>query len=136
MRFLAPLSLISLLSVVCADITGSSLYPPGLLPLINRANVLLSSGQYNDAAKAYSEAIGSFTLLFSSDMGRDVGPVSVSASEIPFVLSISLEETRFSSKTHSILTLSPPFHVQLSVGNLFSPHSFCRTLTIRLPPIL
>ncbi|OBZ65503.1 DnaJ subfamily C member 3 [Grifola frondosa] len=37
--------------------SGSALYPPGLLPLINRANVFLSTGQFNDAAKAYSEAI-------------------------------------------------------------------------------
>lgn len=36
---------------------GGALYPPGLLPLINRANILLSSGQSQDAAKAYSEAI-------------------------------------------------------------------------------
>lgn len=36
---------------------GSALYPPGLLPLINRANALLSSGQFNDAAKAFSDAI-------------------------------------------------------------------------------
>ena len=36
----------------------SELYPPGLLPLINRANILLSTGQFNEAAKAYSEAIG------------------------------------------------------------------------------
>lgn len=41
-----------------AGVSGSSLYPPGLLPLINRANALLSAGQFNDAAKAYSEAIG------------------------------------------------------------------------------
>ncbi|OCH93226.1 hypothetical protein OBBRIDRAFT_790394 [Obba rivulosa] len=36
---------------------GSALYPPGLVPLINRADALLSAGQFNDAAKAYSEAI-------------------------------------------------------------------------------
>ncbi|KAL6298802.1 hypothetical protein BKA93DRAFT_809515 [Sparassis latifolia] len=37
--------------------SGSALYPPGLTPLINRANALLTAGQFNDAAKAYSEAI-------------------------------------------------------------------------------
>ncbi|KAJ6506356.1 hypothetical protein C8R47DRAFT_1241698 [Mycena vitilis] len=37
--------------------SGTGLYPPGLQPLIARANVLLSTGQFNDAAKAYSEAI-------------------------------------------------------------------------------
>lgn len=41
---------------VYADQGG--LYPPGLLPLINRANALLSTGQFNEAAKIYTEAIG------------------------------------------------------------------------------
>ncbi|KAJ7211578.1 hypothetical protein GGX14DRAFT_623107 [Mycena pura] len=36
---------------------GSGLYPPGLQPLITRANVLLSSGQFNEAVRVYSEAI-------------------------------------------------------------------------------
>src|SRR6202044_3313294 len=36
---------------------GGALYPPGLQPLISRANTLLSLGQFSDAAKAYSEAI-------------------------------------------------------------------------------
>ncbi|KAJ7661388.1 hypothetical protein DFH06DRAFT_1129493 [Mycena polygramma] len=44
--------------------SGTGLYPPGLQPLIARANVLLSTGQFNDAAKAYSEAIGGFAVLF------------------------------------------------------------------------
>ena len=37
---------------------GGELYPPGYLPLVNRANALLSVGQFNDAAKAYTDAIG------------------------------------------------------------------------------
>ncbi|KAJ7499926.1 hypothetical protein FB451DRAFT_1206987 [Mycena latifolia] len=37
--------------------TGAGLYPPGLQPLITRANVLLSTGQFSEAAKVYSEAI-------------------------------------------------------------------------------
>ena len=37
---------------------GGELYPPGYLPLVNRANALLTAGQFNDAAKAYTEAIG------------------------------------------------------------------------------
>lgn len=37
---------------------AGELYPPGYLPLVNRANALLSAGQFNDATKAYSEAIG------------------------------------------------------------------------------
>ncbi|CAL1702018.1 unnamed protein product [Somion occarium] len=54
------ISLSLLFSTVVADpspSTGSSLYPPGLLPLISRADGLLSVGQFNDAVKAYSEAI-------------------------------------------------------------------------------
>ncbi|KAI0751839.1 hypothetical protein C8Q80DRAFT_1231438 [Daedaleopsis nitida] len=39
------------------QIAGSSLYPEELIPLITRADALLTAGQYNDAAKAYSEAI-------------------------------------------------------------------------------
>ena len=37
---------------------NGSLDPPGLQPLINRANTLLSSGQFHEAAKTYTEAIG------------------------------------------------------------------------------
>ncbi|KAJ7599168.1 hypothetical protein C8J56DRAFT_1011058 [Mycena floridula] len=48
-------SLILLFTAVSADSGG--LYPPGLLPLINRANALLSTGQFSEAAKVYSEAI-------------------------------------------------------------------------------
>jgi DnaJ family protein C protein 3 len=47
--------LLSSLSVL-AD--PGALYPPGLQPLINRANALLSAGTFHDAAKAYSDAIG------------------------------------------------------------------------------
>ncbi|KAG6830798.1 hypothetical protein H0H92_014647 [Tricholoma furcatifolium] len=36
---------------------SSGLYPPGLLPLINRANTLLSLGQFGEAARIYTEAI-------------------------------------------------------------------------------
>ncbi|KAG6884252.1 hypothetical protein C0993_012784 [Termitomyces sp. T159_Od127] len=36
---------------------SGGLYPPGLAPLINRANSLLSLGQFHEAARAYSEAI-------------------------------------------------------------------------------
>ncbi|KAJ3865964.1 hypothetical protein EV359DRAFT_72110 [Lentinula novae-zelandiae] len=46
-----------LFTSVLADSGTGGLYPPGLLPLINRANALLSTGQFNDAAKVYSEAI-------------------------------------------------------------------------------
>jgi hypothetical protein len=37
---------------------SSDLYPPGLRSIIDRANAFLSSGQFNEATKAYSEAIG------------------------------------------------------------------------------
>lgn len=55
MRFLALSSLLAIVGTVYAD--GRGLYPPGLLPLINRANVLLSAGQFNEAVQIYSEAI-------------------------------------------------------------------------------
>ncbi|KAI0771664.1 hypothetical protein BD413DRAFT_604422 [Trametes elegans] len=48
-----------LLPLLLVDARGSAgaLYPPGLIPLISRADTLLTAGQFNDAAKAYSEAI-------------------------------------------------------------------------------
>jgi DnaJ homolog subfamily C member 3 len=55
MRFLALSSLLFIVVTVYADPGG--LYPPGLLPLINRANVLLSTGQFNEAVRIYSDAI-------------------------------------------------------------------------------
>ncbi|KAJ3493706.1 hypothetical protein NLJ89_g10957 [Agrocybe chaxingu] len=64
MRLFAFASLLLLLGshnevFVAAD---SGLYPPGLLPLINKANVFLATGQFNEAAKIYSEAIGKSPL--------------------------------------------------------------------------
>lgn len=62
---LCGLFLFSLVASIAADPNaGGALYPPGLLPLINTANALLSAGQFSDAVKAYSEAIGA---LHSSD---------------------------------------------------------------------
>jgi DnaJ family protein C protein 3 len=60
MRLLA-LALL-LIAGIGASADSAGLYPPGLLPIINRANGLFSAGQYNDAARAYSEAIG--TCMF------------------------------------------------------------------------
>ena len=64
MRLLAPLSLL-LLALQQNVVLGAEggLYPPGLQPLINRANVLLSAGQFGEAAKVYSEAIGTSVLI-------------------------------------------------------------------------
>ena len=51
-----------LLSVLLPLVPGikadGSLYPPGLMPLINHANSLLSAGKFGPAATAYSQAIG------------------------------------------------------------------------------
>ena len=63
MRLFALASLLLLLSsnsneLLFASAESSGLYPPGLQPLITKANVLLASGQFNEAAKIYSEAIG------------------------------------------------------------------------------
>ncbi|KAJ7683899.1 hypothetical protein B0H17DRAFT_985666 [Mycena rosella] len=56
-RALLPLlPLLGLLPGTGAD-TATGLYPPGLQPLITRANVLLATGQFGEAAKVYSEAI-------------------------------------------------------------------------------
>lgn len=60
------LVLLSALSVLADSGAGSALYPPGLQPLINRANALLSAGTFHDAAKAYSEAIGMLDHLLIS----------------------------------------------------------------------
>ena len=70
MRFFALTSLLLIASSpkepffvsASTDSAGGAggLYPPGLLPLINRANVLLSSGQFNEAARIYSDAIGPY----------------------------------------------------------------------------
>ncbi|KAF8998018.1 hypothetical protein BDQ17DRAFT_1411193, partial [Cyathus striatus] len=58
MRFVLP-ALLLLPAAVLADSSAGAggLYPQGLLPLTNRANILLSTGQFNEAAKLYSEAI-------------------------------------------------------------------------------
>ncbi|KAF7309162.1 hypothetical protein MKEN_01118500 [Mycena kentingensis (nom. inval.)] len=50
-------SLVCLLLASTGARADSGLYPPGLQPLITRANVLLSSGQFSEAARMYSEAI-------------------------------------------------------------------------------
>ena len=51
-----------LLSILLPLVPGikadGSLYPPGLMPLINHANSLISAGKFGDAASAYSLAIG------------------------------------------------------------------------------
>jgi DnaJ homolog subfamily C member 3 len=51
------LSLAAVLHGVSAD-AGAGLYPPGFMPLVNKADSLLAAGQYTEAARAYSEAIG------------------------------------------------------------------------------
>ncbi|KAA1478036.1 TPR-like protein [Dentipellis sp. KUC8613] len=54
---LYSLILLSFSVFASADPNAGALYPPGLLPLINTANALLSAGQFNDAARVYTEAI-------------------------------------------------------------------------------
>lgn len=63
LSILLPLLLVGLVYTANAEQqtlsgSGGALYPPGLVPLISRADVLLTAGQFNDAAKAYSEALG------------------------------------------------------------------------------
>ncbi|OSD01882.1 hypothetical protein PYCCODRAFT_1368404 [Trametes coccinea BRFM310] len=62
LSILLPLLLVGLVCAVSAEQhtlsgSGGALYPPGLVPLIARADTLLTAGQFNDAARAYSEAI-------------------------------------------------------------------------------
>ncbi|KAH9853224.1 hypothetical protein C2E23DRAFT_728736 [Lenzites betulinus] len=61
LSLLLPLLLVGLVYAANPEPTlpgsGGALYPPGLIPLISRADTLLTAGQFNDAAKAYSEAI-------------------------------------------------------------------------------
>ncbi|KAF7776504.1 hypothetical protein Agabi119p4_4897 [Agaricus bisporus var. burnettii] len=52
-----PRLVLGLLCLGGAYADQGGLYPPGLLPLINRANALLSTGQFSEAAKIYTEAI-------------------------------------------------------------------------------
>ena len=67
-RSIAPVLSLFLLGVNADSAQGGELYPPGYLPLVNKANTFLSVGQFNDAAKAYSEAIGAFRVDVS-DVG-------------------------------------------------------------------
>ncbi|KAF8622437.1 hypothetical protein AX15_007021 [Amanita polypyramis BW_CC] len=57
MRLLSTLCLLVVALAPAVRTDASGLYPPGLLPLINKANTLLTAGQFNDAARLYSEAI-------------------------------------------------------------------------------
>lgn len=66
--------------------SGSALYPPGLRPLISRANALLSIGQFSDAAQAYSEAIGYCTVLFLYSFFSDNGFLRSISSRLPPLL--------------------------------------------------
>ena len=65
LRLLVPI-LTVLLYGANADPSAGELYPSGYLPLVNKANTLLSAGQYSDAAKTYSEAIGTSTLILTN----------------------------------------------------------------------
>jgi DnaJ homolog subfamily C member 3 len=67
MRLFA-LSVLLVAAVDAASADSSGLYPPGLLPLIDHANTLLSSGQFNEATKAYTEAIGQCAPSISPSM--------------------------------------------------------------------
>ena len=70
MRLLTLAGLLVLVSPVFADPSGSSgsVAHPNLQPLITRANALLSAGQFNDAARTYTEAIslspGDYLLFY------------------------------------------------------------------------
>lgn len=50
-------SLVVPLVLFVSPSTQEGLEPPDLKPLVSRANVLLTAGQFHDAAKSYSDAI-------------------------------------------------------------------------------
>ncbi|KAF8997979.1 hypothetical protein BDQ17DRAFT_1544151 [Cyathus striatus] len=54
---------------------AGGLYSASLLPLINRANILLSTGQFNEAEKLYSEDIALHLLQRHSDALEDYDKV-------------------------------------------------------------
>jgi DnaJ family protein C protein 3 len=60
------LSVLYISSVVAADSSAAGpsteAAPPDLKPLITRANGLLATGQFGEAVKAYSEAIGEWDV--------------------------------------------------------------------------
>ncbi len=64
-RTFVPVLSLFLLGVNAEPSQGGELYPPGYLPLVNKANTFLSVGQFNDAAKAYSEAIGMLNTMIT-----------------------------------------------------------------------
>lgn len=57
-NFAVPVLSVLLYGVNAEPSQAGDLYPPGYLPLVNKANAFLSVGQFNDAAKAYTEALG------------------------------------------------------------------------------
>jgi DnaJ family protein C protein 3 len=65
------------LLLAAAAYADSSLDPPGLRPLVNRGNVLLSSGQFNEASRVFSDAIGnslSTKYLVTNHYHLDLSP--------------------------------------------------------------
>jgi DnaJ family protein C protein 3 len=71
MRVTAVLLLLAAaVSSVFAD-AGTGLYPPGLMSAIERANSLLKTRQFADAARAYSEAIGASPQFCSTELDAD-----------------------------------------------------------------
>ena len=58
--------------------SGSALYPPGLQPLIARANALLSAGSFADAARVYTEAIEQSPIDYALYYKRGTAYFSVS----------------------------------------------------------
>ncbi|TFK53273.1 hypothetical protein OE88DRAFT_1625989 [Heliocybe sulcata] len=75
----AALLLLALPQAALADSGGgSALYPPGLVPLINRANALFSAGQFNEASRLYSEAIEQSPLDYLLYYRRATASLSLS----------------------------------------------------------
>ncbi|KAF8520012.1 hypothetical protein BU17DRAFT_75824 [Hysterangium stoloniferum] len=60
---------------------SGSLDPPTLLPLINKANAFLSAGQFNEAARTYSEAIEQSPTSYLLYFKRATAHLSLSRHE-------------------------------------------------------
>ncbi|KAF8582449.1 TPR-like protein [Ramaria rubella] len=58
-----------------------SLDPPALQPLINRANTLLSAGQFNEAARTYTEALEQSPMSYLLYFKRATAHLSLSRHE-------------------------------------------------------
>jgi len=78
MRIARLLSSVLFLALVAAE-AETGIEPTALAPLIKRANAYLSVGQFSDAVRSYTEAIGKLVLV--SIVLYDIDPCATSVAE-------------------------------------------------------